>query len=214
MAELTARQAEILAFIRRHTRESGYPPTVREIGVAVGLASPSTVHAHLAKLADAGHIRRDPTKPRAILVNSADPELGSRAPAPLGDLDAARAARAARETVLPLVGAVAAGMPRLAEEQVEDWVATPFTADFLLKIAGDSMRDAGILDGDLVAVRRQQTAIPGDVVIALVDDEATCKTFRRDGGRVVLQPENPDYPPIVPDEVAILGKVVGVLRAM
>lgn len=213
MAELTTRQAEILAFISRHTRERGYPPTVREIGEAVGLASPSTVHAHLAKLAEAGHIRRDPTKPRAVLVNATSSRPPA-APAGVADLDAARRAREERENRLPLVGAVAAGMPRLADEQVEDWVSTPFTADFLLRITGDSMRGAGILDGDLVAVRRQQTAESGEIVIALVEDEATCKTLRRQDGRVVLQPENPDYPPIVPDEVAILGRVVGVLRAM
>jgi len=196
MAKLSGRQAEILEFIAQHTRERGYPPTVREIGRAVGLASPSTVHAHLAKLADAGLIRRDATKPRAMLVN--------------GPRDAERA----RPRGLPLVGAVAAGMPRLAEEHVEDWVETPFTADFLLRITGDSMRDAGILDGDLVAVTRTSTASGGEIVIALVEDEATCKRLRFREGRVVLQPENPDYPEIVPDEVTLLGRVVGVLRTL
>jgi repressor LexA len=202
MAEPKGRQAEILAFIRRHTQERGYPPTVREIGQAVGLASPSTVHAHLAKLADAGHIRRDATKPRAVLVRDEPRRARTREAADRG----------AR---LPLVGAVAAGMPRLAEEDVEDWVAAPFTADFLLRISGDSMRDAGILDGDLVAVRRQQTADTGDIVIALVDGEdATCKRLKRERDRVVLMPENPDYPPIVPDDVALLGRVVGVMRTL
>lgn len=202
MAEITGRQAEILDFIRRHSAERGYPPTVREIGQAVGLASPSTVHAHLAKLADAGHIRRDATKPRAMLVkDTASPRRRPRMPERPG-------------TALPLIGSVAAGMPRLADEQVEDWIAAPFTADFLLRITGDSMTNAGILDGDLVAVRRQQTANNGDIVIALVEDEATCKRLRRDDGRVVLMPENPDYPPIVPDEVAVLGKVVGVMRSL
>ncbi len=202
MAELKGRQAEILAFIRRHTAERGYPPTVREIGKAVGLASPSTVHAHLAKLADSGHIRRDATKPRAVLVRDAPGRGRARDTGPRG-------------ATLPLVGAVTAGMPRLAEEDVEDWVAAPFPADFLLRVSGDSMRGAGILDGDLVAVRRQQTADNGDIVIALVDgEEATCKRLRREDGRVVLMPENPDYPPIVPDEVSLLGRVVGVLRSL
>jgi repressor LexA len=196
MAKLSGRQAEILEFIAQHTRERGYPPTVREIGRAVGLASPSTVHAHLAKLADAGLIRRDATKPRAMLVNGR------------------REAAAQRPRGLPLVGAVAAGMPRLAEEHVEEWVETPFTADFLLRVTGDSMRDAGILDGDLVAVARASTANAGEIVIALVEDEATCKRLRFRDGRVVLQPENPDYPEIVPDEVALLGRVVGVLRTL
>ncbi|HWH15058.1 MAG TPA: transcriptional repressor LexA [Miltoncostaeaceae bacterium] len=196
MAKLSGRQAEILEFISRHTRDRGYPPTVREIGQAVGLASPSTVHAHLAKLADLGLIRRDATKPRAMLVNEAR-DRGERP-----------------SRALPLVGAVAAGMPRLAEEHVEDWVDTPFTADFLLRISGDSMRDAGILDGDLVAVARTPTADAGEIVIALVEDEATCKRLRFRDGRVVLQPENPDYPEIVPDEVALLGRVVGVLRTL
>ena len=210
MSALTPRQAEILAFIQQHTAERGYPPTVREIGQAVGLASPSTVHAHLAKLAEAGHISRDATKPRAMNVTAE-----SGAPANVRSLDAARQARADRDGRLPLVGAVAAGLPRLADEQVEDWVDTPFAADFLLRISGESMRDAGILDGDLVAVKKQPTANNGEIVIALMEDEATCKRLERRDGRVMLVAENPDYAPIVPEgDVQLLGKVVGVLRRL
>lgn len=206
MAQLTERQASILRFIERHCSDSGYPPTVREIGRAVGLASPSTVHAHLAKLEAAGRIRRDPTKPRAMLVcvaEAPDPPAPSPSPVP-----------APPHMSLPLVGSVAAGAPRLAEEHVEDWIATPFAGDFLLRVTGESMTDAGILDGDLVVVRRQQTADDGEIVVACVEDEATVKRLRRSGGRIVLQPENAAYEPIVVDEVAILGKVVGVMRAM
>jgi repressor LexA len=207
MPELSGRQAEIFAFICRHCDETGYPPTVREIGVGVGLASPSTVHAHLAKLEDAGYIRRDPTKPRAVLISEEHrPRRGHLRAVP---------APSRPETSLPLVGSVAAGMPRLAEEHVEDWVQTPFAADFLLRVSGESMRDAGILDGDLVAVRRQAHAEGGQIVVALVEDEATVKRFQRRDDHVVLMPENPDYPPIeVRGELTILGRVVGVLRSM
>lgn len=212
MSALTPRQAEILAFITQHTQQRGYPPTVREIGQAVGLASPSTVHAHLAKLAEGGHIARDATKPRAMNV------VGARAAdagAPVRSLDAARQARDERLGRLPLVGAVAAGLPRLADEEVDEWVDTPFAADFLLRITGESMRDAGILDGDLVAVKRQQTAGNGEIVIALMEDEATCKRLDRRDGRVRLLAENPAFAPIEPEgDVHILGKVVGVLRSL
>ncbi|MFN8108640.1 MAG: transcriptional repressor LexA [Thermoleophilia bacterium] len=200
MAELSGRQAEILQFINRHTDEHGYPPTVREIGEAVGLASPSTVHAHLSKLTEAGYLRRDPTKPRAILVH--EDETGRRMPP----------RSLPRPNALPLVGSVAAGMPRLAEEHVEDWVQAPFQADFMLRVSGDSMRDAGILNGDLVAVRRQATADQRQIVVALVDEEATVKRFIRKSDHVVLMPENPDFPPIEVTDVTILGRVVGVLR--
>jgi len=198
MGDLTERQVEILEFISRHCAVHGYPPTVREIGLAVGLASPSTVHAHLAKLEATGHIRRDPTKPRAMLV----PERrGGR-----------RAQQAPRG--LPLVGSVAAGAPRLAEEDVEDWIETPFKGDFILRVTGDSMMNAGILDGDLVVVRRQQTAEDGEIVVARIEDEATVKRFFREEHGVRLQPENDAYRPIVSDEVQVLGRVVGVLRQL
>jgi repressor LexA len=200
MDGLTERQQAILAFISRHCVSNGYPPTVREIGLAVGLASPSTVHAHLAKLESAGHIRRDPTKPRAMFVCSGNGGA-SRATAPPAG-------------ALPLVGAVAAGGPRLAEEQIEDWVQAPFEADFLLRITGDSMMNAGILDGDMVAVRRQPTAEEGDIVVAQLEDEATVKRFQRRDGRICLQPENDAYEAILVDEVHIHGRVVGVLRQL
>jgi repressor LexA len=203
MDELTERQTAILAFISRHCRDSGYPPTVREIGMAVGLASPSTVHAHLAKLESAGHIRRDPTKPRAMFVcRDAARERDSARPAPAPPVSA-----------LPLVGSVAAGALRLAEQEVEDWVTSPFEGDFVLRVVGDSMVDAGILEGDMVVVRRTQTASDGEIVVAQVEDEATVKRLRRVDGRVHLIPENPAYAPIVPEgEVTLAGVVTGVLR--
>ncbi len=197
MDDLTERQSAILTFISRHCRDSGYPPTVREIGLAVGLASPSTVHAHLAKLESRGHIRRDPTKPRAMFVcREAEP-----------DVVEPRAA-----TALPLVGSVAAGVPRLAEQDVEEWVTSPFEGDFMLRVTGDSMIDAGILDGDLVVVSRRPTAEDGEIVVAQIEDEATVKRLKRVDGRVHLMPENAAYAPIIPDEVTLLGVVVGVLR--
>jgi repressor LexA len=210
---LTARQQEILQFLGTYVDEHGYPPTVREIGDAVGLASPSTVHAHLANLERVGLLRRDPTKPRAIeLVGRPKPGAGA-APDEQGF------------SRLPLVGRIAAGGPLLAAEDIEDRVAVPDelggrTADFLLRVTGDSMIEAGILDGDLVVVHRQQDARDGDYVVALVGDdesadEATVKTFRRDpDGRVRLQPENSALEPIYADHVTILGKVVGVLRSL
>jgi repressor LexA len=182
---------------------------VREIGEEVGLASPSTVHAHLANLERVGLIRRDPTKPRAIELS------GHRR------VDAPAASDVPR---LPLLGRVAAGAPLLAEENVEDVVAVPETigrgADFLLTVHGDSMIEAGILDGDTIVVQRRDDARSGDVVVALVGDdesadEATVKTFYREGdGRVRLQPENAALEPIYADHVQILGKVVGVFRSL
>jgi repressor LexA len=207
---LTARQQEIWQFLVDYVDRHGYPPTVREIGEAVGLASPSTVHAHLANLERAGLIKRDPTKPRAIEL------VGYRrsSPAPAEPEDVHR---------LPLLGQIAAGGPLLAEEYVEDTVAVPEplfgAADFLLRVKGDSMIGAGILDGDLLVVRRQQDASNGDVVVALAGDdesteEATVKTFYREDGRVRLQPENDALEPIFADHVQILGKVVGVFRSL
>jgi repressor LexA len=208
---LTARQQEIWQFLAVYVDEHGYPPTVREIGDAVGLASPSTVHAHLANLDRAGLIRRDPTKPRAIeLVGRRREQAGRTA--------------AAATPLLPLVGRIAAGGPLLAEESVEDEIAVPEplgrNADFLLRVKGDSMIEAGILDGDIVVVRRQGDARDGDVVVALVGedesaDEATVKTFHREpGGRIRLQPENSSLDPLYPEHVQILGKVTGVFRSL
>jgi repressor LexA len=202
MEKLSGRQAEILEFISRHCDQAGYPPTVREIGMAVGLASPSTVHAHLSKLTDGGYLHRDPSKPRAMHVSRPRATARATAVSQMGPLAA-----------LPLVGAVAAGLPRLADEQVEDWVQTPFAADFLLRVSGQSMRDAGILDGDLVAVRRQQTAENGQIIVAMIGDEATVKRFERHEDHVALIPANPDFAPIeVRDGFHVAGRVVGVLR--
>ena len=208
---LTARQQEIWQFLADYVDGHGYPPTVREIGDAVGLASPSTVHAHLANLERAGLLRRDPTKPRAIEL------LGRQRTAAPHEPDS-------RAPVLPLIGRIAAGGPLLAEEAIEDEIAVPEplgkNADFLLRVQGDSMVEAGILDGDVVVVRRQDDARDGDVVVALVgddesSDEATVKTFRRErDGRVRLQPENSALEPLYPDHVQILGRVTGVFRSL
>jgi repressor LexA len=208
---LTARQQEIWQYLAEYVDEHGYPPTVREIGDAVGLASPSTVHAHLANLERAGLLRRDPTKPRALeLVGRRKAE----SPAP---------AREDTMPLLPLVGQIAAGGPLLADEAVEDRIAVPEPlgrdADFLLRVKGDSMVEAGILDGDIVVVRRQQDARDGEIVVALAGDdesadEATVKTLYRDGGRVRLQPENSALEPLYPSNVQILGRVVGVFRSL
>jgi len=203
--ELTGRQQEIWEFLVDYVDGHGYPPTVREIGEAVGLASPSTVHAHLANLERAGVLRRDPTKPRALEL------VGREKPA----------AETAELPKLPLLGQIAAGGPLLAEQNVEDEIAVPETlrGDFVLRVQGDSMIDAGILDGDLVVVRRAQDAKNGDIVVALAGDdesadEATVKTFYREHGRVRLQPENAALEPIYAPHVQVLGKVVGVFREL
>jgi len=201
--ELTGRQQEIWTFLVDYVDRHGYPPTVREIGEAVGLASPSTVHAHLANLERAGLLRRDPTKPRAL-------ELMGR-----------EAAAEATLPKLPLLGQIAAGAPLLADENVEDAIAVPETlrGDFLLRVKGESMIDAGILDGDIVVVQRAQDARNGEIVVALAGDdesadEATVKTFYRERGRIRLQPENSALDPIYAAHVEILGKVVGVFREL
>jgi repressor LexA len=211
---LTDRQREIYDYVVAYVDEHGYPPTVREIGEEVGLASPSTVHAHLANLERAGYIRRDPTKPRALEL------LGRERPAFEGTLG-----EAARVRVLPLVGQVAAGGPLLAEQNVEDHLAVPEPLssgsgeEFLLRIKGESMIEAGIMPDDYIVVRRQQTAGNGDIVVALAGDdeaadEATVKRFFRDGSKVRLQPENQTMEPLFPDHVQILGKVTGVFRTV
>ena len=207
--ELSSRQHEILEFVNRHVDAHGYPPTVREIGQAVGLTSPSTVHAHLARLESAGLIRRDRTKPRALEVMD-----GGRR-----DRGATAVADVRRSNVLPLVGDVAAGTGLVADEQIEDMVTVPdqlcSDADFLLTVKGDSMVDAGILDGDFVVVRRQQDARNGEIVVALMGDEdATVKRFFREKGRVRLQPENSSMEPMYPDQVQVLGVVRAVLRRL
>jgi repressor LexA len=204
--ELTGRQQEIWAFLVDYVDRHGYPPTVREIGEAVGLASPSTVHAHLANLERAGLLKRDPTKPRAL-------ELTGRVQ------QAAQPKGTVAMPKLPLLGQIAAGGPLLADQNVEDELAVPETlrGDFLLRAKGDSMIEAGILDGDIVVVRRAQDARNGEIVVALAGDDetaedATVKTFYKEKGRIRLQPENSSLEPIYAQYVQILGKVVGVFR--
>jgi repressor LexA len=204
--ELTGRQREIWSFLVDYVDKHGYPPTVREIGEAVGLASPSTVHAHLANLERAGLLRRDPTKPRALELIGRE----KRAEGAVAELPK-----------LPLLGQVAAGAPLLAEENVEDEIAVPETlrGDFLLRVKGDSMIEAGILDGDLVIVRKAEDARNGEIVVALAGDdesadEATVKTFYREDGRIRLQPENAALEPIFAAHVRVIGKVVGVFREL
>jgi repressor LexA len=213
---LTGRQQEIWDFLVDYVDRHGYPPTVREIGEKVGLASPSTVHAHLANLERAGYLRRDPTKPRALEL------IGHRrAVAEPVELPAAE-----RELhTLPLVGQIAAGGPLLAEENIEDYIGVPEPLsrgggeEFLLRVKGDSMINAGILDGDIVVVRRQPDARNGEIVVALVGDdesanEATVKRFFREEGRVRLQPENDALEPIYAPHVSVLGRVTGVFRSL
>jgi repressor LexA len=205
---LTARQQEIWNYLVDYVDRHGYPPTVREIGEHVGLASPSTVHAHLANLERAGLLRRDPTKPRAL-------ELIGRERREPEQMSAPNVAH------LPLLGEIAAGGPLLAEEHIEEYIPLPAATkgDFLLRVKGESMIEAGILDGDLVIVQRGQEARNGDIVVALAGDdesadEATVKTFYREQGRVRLQPENAALEPIYAAHVQILGRVVGVFREL
>jgi repressor LexA len=204
---LTGRQQEIWDFLVEYVDRHGYPPTVREIGEQVGLASPSTVHAHLANLERAGYLKRDPTKPRALeLTGMRRPQGGTV------------------QQGLPLLGEIAAGGPLLAEENVEEYVSLPEqllggAADFLLRVKGDSMIDAGILSGDIVVVRKTETAKNGDIVVALAGDdettdEATVKRYFREDGRIRLQPENEALEPIYAKHVQIIGKVVGVFRRL
>jgi len=197
--DLTKRQKEIFDFIRRYASRYGYPPTVREIGKAVGLHSSSTVHAHLANLEKVGLLRRDPTKPRAI------------------ELLVDRAKRVMRGPGLPLVGQVAAGEPILAEENIEEYVQVPSAiggeqGDYILQVKGDSMRDAGILEGDYVVVSEADDADNGEIVVALIEDEATVKRFYREKDRVRLQPANKAYKPIRTRDAKVLGRVIGVYR--
>jgi repressor LexA len=203
---LTDRQQQIWNYLVEYVDRHGYPPTVREIGEEVGLASPSTVHAHLANLERAGLLRRDPTKPRALEL------IGRERAAEGADTGSVR---------LPLVGEIAAGSPLLAEQNIEDYMTFPSSTrgDFLLRVRGDSMLEAGILDGDLVIVQRSQEARNGEIVACLAGedesaDEATVKTFYRESGRIRLQPENSTLEPIYADYVQILGKVVGVFREL
>jgi repressor LexA len=209
--DLTKRQQEIFDFIRRYTAKYGYPPTVRDIGKAVGLASSSTVHTHLSNLEKIGLLRRDPSKPRAIEL------LDKAGSAVVEAMESVRSM--VRGEGLPLVGSVAAGQPILAEENIEEYVPVPHIAggsdgEYVLRIRGESMKDAGILEGDLVVVRPQDTAQQGDIVVALLGEEATVKRFFRESDHIRLQPENDEMEPIRTKDVKVLGRVVGLLRSL
>jgi repressor LexA len=205
MSKISSRQLAILEFIRSEVRSKGYPPSVREIGEAVGLASSSTVHGHLDRLEKKGLIRRDPTKPRAI-------EL-------LGQEDSENVHHFAQTVArIPVVGKVTAGVPITATENIEDYFPLPthYVGDnkvFMLSVQGDSMVEAGIMNGDYVIVRQQQTADNGDIVVAMTEeDEATVKTFYKERDHIRLQPENPAYEPLRLNRVTILGRVIGLFR--
>jgi repressor LexA len=210
--DLTKRQQEIFEFIKRYSAQYGYPPTVRDIGKAVGLASSSTVHAHLANLEKLGMLRRDPSKPRAIeLLDRVQKDVGNAVES------AVQSVRGIVRQGLPLVGQVAAGSPVLAEENIEDYIQVPDLAggedgEYILRVRGESMKDAGILPGDFVVVRPQDTAVDGEIVVALVGEEATVKRFFREADHVRLQPENAAMEPIRSKEVRVLGRVVGLFR--
>ena len=201
--DLSLRQTNILEFIKDEIRKKGYPPAVREIGDAVGLLSSSTVHGHLQTLEDKGYIRRDPTKPRAIEI-----------------LDSSSDLQAAKKVVhIPIVGRVTAGQPILAVENIEGTFPLPAELvrqdnDFMLKVQGESMINAGILDGDYIVVRQQNEARNGEIVVALIGDEATVKRFFKERTLIRLQPENDSMEPIYSQDVSIIGKVVGVFRSM
>jgi repressor LexA len=213
--DLTKRQQEIFDFIRKYSAKYGYPPTVRDIGKAVGLASSSTVHAHLANLERIGLLRRDPSKPRAIeLLDRAMDNVDRAVGSAMGSVR-----NIVRSDSLPLLGSVAAGQPVLAEENVEDYISVPEVAggssgEYLLRIRGDSMKNIGIMEGDLVVVRPQETARDGEIVVALLGEEATVKRFFREPDHIRLQPENETMEPIRSKEVRVLGRVVGLLRSM
>ena len=209
---LTKRQIAILDFIIQQIRLKGYPPSVREIGEAVGLQSSSTVHSHLTQLEQKGYIKRDPTKPRAIMIlkdTSGDEDFYTTPSTEANTFE--------EMVTLPLIGQVAAGQPILAEENVEDTIPFPMrfirhNDSFLLKVRGDSMINVGIFDRDLIIVAPCQTADNGDIVVALIEDEATVRTFYKEKSRIRLQPENDTMAPIYADDVQILGKVIALFR--
>ncbi|WP_017727424.1 transcriptional repressor LexA [Halalkalibacterium ligniniphilum] len=206
MSKLSRRQQEILDYIKTEVRKKGYPPSVREIGEAVGLASSSTVHGHLSRLEKKGYIRRDPTKPRAIEILELEDSLSH--------------VEETRTTYAPVIGKVTAGLPITAIENVEDYLPLPerLVANdqvYVLVIQGESMIEAGIYDGDMVIVRQQQTANNGDIVVAMTEDnEATVKRFFREKDYIRLQPENSTMEPIILKDVTVLGKVIGVFRTI
>nr|NLI51226.1 transcriptional repressor LexA [Propionibacterium sp.] len=226
-AGLTLRQRLILQMIQESTEKRGYPPTIREMGEAVGLASPSSVTHQLKALEAKGFLRRDPKRPRALMVHLPDADAHDDVPAAPGpvaaaasDLDSAQDfSPTGRPVNVPVVGRIAAGGPILAEERVEDVFPLPRELVgegtlFLLQVRGDSMVDAAICDGDYVVVRQQPDANNGDIVAALLGDEATVKTFKRTPGQVWLLPHNEAYDPIDGNEATILGKVTAVLRRL
>ena len=207
---LSKRQAEILDYIVRQINLKGYPPSVREIGEAVGLQSSSTVHNHLTQLEQKGYIRRDPTKPRAIMILKTNDEMDVfyEEDKPFDEM-----------INVPIIGSVAAGTPILASQNVEDTIPFPMhlirnNNSFMLRVKGDSMINVGIFDGDLLIVTPQKVANNGDIVVAVIGDEATVKTFYREKGRIRLQPENDAMEPIYVTEVELAGKVTGLFRTM
>lgn len=209
---LTKRQQQILDYLRTSTAEAGYPPSVREIGEAIGLSSSSTVHSHLSALEAKGYIRRDSASARALVI--VDQLVQDESNALRDEPDPYRGVVA-----LPLVGRVAAGTPILAEQNIEETLPLPTQivgddSSFLLSVSGESMIEAGIFDGDYVVVREQRTAGNGDIVVAMIDDEATVKTFYKEADRIRLQPENQTMQPIYTTDAIILGKVVALLRTL
>lgn len=210
---LSKRQTAIYDYICRYTSDRGYPPSVREIGAAVGLASPSTVHMHLKVLQERGLIKRDSKKPRTIeVVSSQESASETNLVSPQQDLSS-------NEMHLPLVGRVAAGLPILAEQNVEETLTLPTSivgddSSFILRVKGESMINAGIFDGDYLVVKEQHDAHDGEIVVALIDDSATVKTFYRERDRVRLQPENDAMQPIYVANPTILGRVTALIRSM
>lgn len=207
--KISKRQQQIYDFIRSYQKEKGYPPSVREMAAAVGLSSPSTVHAHLSALEDLGLIKRDATKPRALEVFNSD---GSSCAVTETERPPSRGT-----VSLPLVGRVAAGLPILAEQNIEDTFTLPTeiatdSSSFMLEVHGESMINVGIYNGDYIVVREQKSAMNGEIVVALIDGEATVKTFYKEQGRVRLQPENDTMEPIYAENPTILGKVVALMR--
>ncbi len=209
-------KTDILNYIAEHTEQYGYPPSVREICTKVGLSSPSTVHGYLARMEKEGLIERDSTKTRAIRVKNEDSKIKNVSKKVIDKSEIG-----VEEYIeVPVVGNVAAGMPITAQEQVTDVFPLPSrfakksAETFMLKVKGDSMINAGIFDGDLVIVSRQETASNGEIVVALVDDSATVKTFYNDNGVIRLQPENDSMEPIYPENISVIGKVIGLFRTM
>ena len=210
--KLGKRQLAIYDFIRSYSDEHGYPPSVREIGAAVGLASPSTVHMHLKVLEEQGLIKRDSKKPRTIEVMGKQAASGQHLAEVTQDVD--------HDVItLPVVGRVAAGTPILAEQNIEDRLSLPTSvvgdaSSFVLRVRGESMVNAGIFDGDYIVVKEQSDAHDGEIVVALIDDSATVKTFYREPGRIRLQPENDTMEPIYVENPTILGRVTALIRSV